>query len=662
MNNHPSRISTHENQTTKIRARSNSLYLNLTSACLSIFALVGSAPGASTITVQNVNDSGPGSLRQAVLDAAALYPTERTTINFDSTLLHKVILLTSGPIVLEGPVVIMGPGADLLTISGNHQSRIFTLPPSTSSVNDISNLTLADGFDPGQSGGHGGAVLNGRVAHFVACVFVGNSVATSPTGDSHGGAIENSYFLSANNCTFYNNSAQGGGAIYSSGSTADCLLTLCTFTKNSVSSPTGAGGGAIIHRGRFLNVNMCTIADNTADGVGGGLYTSDVPQNTSGIRSSIIASNHAPSSPDTYGAYTSAGFNLVGLSDTGNGFTQSTDLFGKTTPIDPKLNALANNGGRVPTMALQPNSPAVDSGNAKSITIDQRYLPRTVDYPGVAPHNSGGDFSDIGAFELAAPSTLLNISTRLRVLTNDNALIGGFIITGTQPKDVIIRGIGPSLAGSGVQGALADPVLELHQGDSTLAINDNWKETQQAEIQVTTLAPTNDLESAIVANLQPGAYTAILRGKNDTLGVGLIEVYDLHEAALATLANISTRGFVDTGDNAMIGGFIAGGEPGADGLSRIVIRGLGPSLQDFGVGNALSDPTLELHDGQGAVIQSNDNWKDSQQAEISQSGLAPTRDAESAISLTISQGLYTVILRGKDNSTGVGVVEVYNLR
>jgi hypothetical protein len=506
---------------------------------------MGTALGAPTITVQNVNDSGTGSLRQAVLDAAALYPTSYTTINFDPTLLHKVILLTSGPIVLEGSVTITGPGADLLTISGNHQSRIFTIPPSQKPGHFIFNLTLAEGFAPGQSGGHGGAVLNGATVTFAACVFAGNSVAPSTTGDSHGGAIENNHSLTATNCTFYNNSAQGGGAIYN-GPGAACNLSLSTFTKNSVSSPTGAGGGAIIHRGSSLNVDMCTISDNTADGAGGGLYTSDVPQTSSNIRSSIIALNHGPTSPDTYGAYTSGGFNLVGVSDAGNGFTQSTDQSGSASaPRDPKLKALADNGGRVLTMALQSDSPAVDEGNARSIIIDQRYLPRKVDYPGVSPHHTGTDSSDIGAFELAAPSTLLNISTRLRVLTDDNALIGGFIVTGTPSKDVIIRGIGPSLAGSGVQGPLADPVLELHQGNSTLAINDNWKETQQAEIQATTLAPTNDLESAIVANLQPGAYTAILRGKND-IGVGLIEVYDLNEAGRATLANISTRGYVDT--------------------------------------------------------------------------------------------------------------------
>jgi hypothetical protein len=221
--------------------------------------------------------------------------------------------------------------------------------------------------------------------------------------------------------------------------------------------------------------------------------------------------------------------------------------------------------------------------------------------------------------------------------------------------------MGPSLAGSGVQGTLADPILELHQGNSVLSVNDNWKNTQRAAIEASTLAPGDDLESAIVATLPPGAYTALLRGTNDTIGVGLIEVYDLDNALEATLANISTRGYVDTGDNAMIAGFIVGGPP--YGYATIVIRGIGPSLQDFGIGNVLSDPTLELHDGQGSIIQFNDNWGDVPSGEgIQDSGLRLKNDVEAGIFIPLSAGNYTVILRGKNNSTGVGVIEVYNIQ
>ncbi|HEX4641749.1 MAG TPA: choice-of-anchor tandem repeat GloVer-containing protein, partial [Chthoniobacterales bacterium] len=197
---------------------------------------------------------------------------------------------------------------------------------------------------------------------------------------------------------------------------------------------------------------------------------------------------------------------------------------------------------------------------------------------------------------MAPPRDLLNISTRLQVLTGDKVLIGGFIITGTDPKKIIVRGIGPSL--SGVGGTLPDPILELHQGNTTLATNDDWKE-HQAEVEATTIPPTNNLESAIVATLTPGAYTAILSGKNDGTGVGVVEVYDLDQTANSKLANISTRGFVDIGSNVMIGGLIVSG--GANGGSaRAIVRAIGPSLTPLGVPGALSDPNLELHDASGA--------------------------------------------------------------
>ncbi|MDQ6625158.1 MAG: hypothetical protein M3Y69_03310, partial [Verrucomicrobiota bacterium] len=253
----------------------------------------------------------------------------------------------------------------------------------------------------------------------------------------------------------------------------------------------------------------------------------------------------------------------------------------------------------------------------------------------------------------ALPSQLANISTRMRVLTGDNALIGGFILTGTDPRKVIIRGLGPSLP---VAGALADPTLELHQGDATIATNNNWRDTQQTEIQQSTIPPSKDLESAIVRTLAPGAYTAILRGQGNTTGVGLVEVYDLSSGTASKLANISTRGFVDTGDNAMIGGLIIGNGSGA----KVIIRGLGPSLP---VGGALQDPTLELHDSNGATIAANDNWQtDSGAAEIQADKVNPTNARESALLRTLAAGNYTAILRGSGNTTGVGLIEVYNVQ
>src|SRR5438270_2941475 len=299
------------------------------------------------------------------------------------------------------------------------------------------------------------------------------------------------------------------------------------------------------------------------------------------------------------------------------------------------------------------------------------------DYMTIVSDNAGGNVAYTATFNqeediyyvrvAPPPPQLLNISTRARVLTNDQVLIAGFIINGIEPKKVLIRGIGPSLNGVGV--TLADPTLELHQGSTTLATNDNWKTksdgtSQQTEIEATTIPPTNDSESAIVMTLSPGSYSAILAGKNGGTGVGVVEVYDLGQAANSRLANISTRGFVDTGDNIMIGGFIVGG--GNVGASaRVLLRAIGPSLSGS-VQGVLQDPTLELHNASGATVASNDNWKtkpdgSSQQAEIEATTLAPTNEFESALVQTLPAGNYTAIVRGKNNTTGIGLVETYNL-
>ncbi|MEO5722052.1 MAG: hypothetical protein ABIR71_11350 [Chthoniobacterales bacterium] len=254
-----------------------------------------------------------------------------------------------------------------------------------------------------------------------------------------------------------------------------------------------------------------------------------------------------------------------------------------------------------------------------------------------------------------------NISTRMRVETADNVLIGGFILTGNDPKRVIIRAIGSSLS---IPGKLANPTLELFGPSGLIASNDNWVDSpNRQEIIDTTIAPTNDLESAIVATLPAGGtgYTAIVRGANGTSGIGLVEVYELGAQADSELGNISSRGRVQTGDNVMIGGFIVGG--GGGGTLRVIARGIGPSLTAFGIPEALQDPTLALHDGQGTLIASNDNWRTGgQEAEIIATTLPPTNDSEAAIVQTFAPGPYTAIVRGKNDTTGVALVEVYTLR
>jgi plastocyanin len=253
----------------------------------------------------------------------------------------------------------------------------------------------------------------------------------------------------------------------------------------------------------------------------------------------------------------------------------------------------------------------------------------------------------VEVFKLPSASPLANISTRLNVLTGDSVLIGGFVIGGPDNKKVVLRAIGPSLANPPINltGVLADPMIEVHDANGVISSNDNWKDAQQAEIAATGLAPTNDLESAVLLTLAPGSYTAIVRGNNGGTGIGLVEAYDVDLAANSTLTNISTRGFVNTGDNVMIGGFVIG----AGGSATIVVRAVGPSLSNppFNLTGVLQDPTLSLFDVNGAMIASNDNWKDTQQAELQATGLAPTDDRESAILVTLPAGSFTVIVRGK---------------
>lgn len=257
-----------------------------------------------------------------------------------------------------------------------------------------------------------------------------------------------------------------------------------------------------------------------------------------------------------------------------------------------------------------------------------------------------------------SPAQLLNISTRLNVQTGENVLIGGFIITGNGSKKVIVRGIGPSLTGVGA--VLANPVLQLHGPDGSLITsNDNWKDNKETQIRGSTLAPTDEMEAAIIATLAPGSYTAIVAGKDESSGVGMVELYDLDANSDSKLANISTRGRVQTGSDVMIGGFIFGNGAASE---KLIIRALGPSVA--GVDDALSDPTLALHDGDGTLLMSNDNWRDdaSQAAAIAATGIPPRNDFESAIVTSVPPGAYTAIVAGKGGVTGVALVEVYHLQ
>src|SRR5436190_2658534 len=259
--------------------------------------------------------------------------------------------------------------------------------------------------------------------------------------------------------------------------------------------------------------------------------------------------------------------------------------------------------------------------------------------------------------QIALLGKAANISSRGMVGTGQNVLIAGFIISGNQPKKVIVRALGPTLSTLGVSGALADPTITIVNSSNVVVdSNDNWRNRQETEIAASGFAPPNDLESAIIATLAPGSYTAVVSGKNSGTGVALVDLYQL-DASTSIFGNLSTRGFVGTGENVLIGGLIIGnGEPPV-----IVLRAIGPTLGSFGIAQPLQDPTLELRDANGALIAFDNDWKDNTPTGIKATLLNPTDNRESAIIASLAAGNYTVIVRGNNGTTGVALVEAYRL-
>jgi hypothetical protein len=665
---------------------------------------------SAVLTVSNTQDSGAGSLRDTIAAASA-----GDTIQFDAALNGQTITLTTAELLINKTLTINGPGADKLavqrsTANGTPAFRIFNVSGDNVTLAGLTiangntaaggggisctgyDLTITNCVVSGNSAGSGGGIYRGRAGIGPGAVSVVNSVISDNRagaggaiyieGHSYGMAQEGTLTMinstvsgnvattsgggllvggratitnstiSANVATM--DASGGGGGIYNAG-----FLTIANSTLSGNSASLGggvrnSGGGGPLYPG-ILTITNSTISGNSAS-EGGGLHLASSLSSVKRSKSTIIALNTSANGPDVKGELISDGFNLLGNNSGATILSpQATDQIGTAaSPIDPLLGPLQDNGGPTFTHALLLSSPAIDKGESSGATADQRGFGRRKDIVALA-NAPGGDGADIGAFE-SAFATLANISTRLRVQTADNAMIGGFIITGTEPKTVLVRGIGPSLP---LAGALADPFIEVHgPAGEVLATNDNWQDaTTRQEIIDSGLAPANDLEPALWGVINPGAYTVVVRGKNDATGIGLFEVYDLDQTVESNLGNISTRGSVGTGNDVMIGGtIIAGAVP-----ARVLFRAIGPSLANFGVANALGDPVMELHDGNGVLIATNYNWRDAQEAEISATGLAPSNNLESAILRDLAPGPYTAIVRGLNDTTGVALVEVYNL-
>jgi hypothetical protein len=689
------------------------------------FLLASVPAHSAVFIVSNTQDSGADSLRATIAAANAgdgiQFNIPTSDPGYDTSTGVFTITLTSGEIVIDKDLTIAVRSGANIVLSGNHATRIFNITAGTVA---ISNLSFINGMAKGVDGvfgsnegkvGMGGAVLNQGTLVFTNCTFRHNNVVGGRGvsgsvggrgGAAQGGAIANQNTLSLVACTLVANSAVGGpggmgsssgmtsspgggvgsgGAIYNA-DVAALFLTNCTITGNTAEGPdapntffaspgAAAQGGGIANHGNSTIVHG-TVANNTALGgdssdgqplfgmfdggasSGGGLYGQ--AGSVSSTRDTIFGENRAVGGapgvpgtnpgaergPDVNGSVNSQGHNLLGRSDGCTGFTADDQQGGTTneTRLDPMLGTLGYYGGTTQTLPLLAGSPAIDGGDPAGSVRDQRYFVRA------GP-------PDIGAFEYQGkqPVRLANISTRLRVQTGDNAMIGGFIITGTEPKTVVVRGIGPSLP---VPGVLAEPIIEVHgPSGEFLGSNDNWRDAEtRQQIIGSGLAPANDLESALWGVINPGAYTVIVRGNNDTTGIGLFEVYDLDQTNDAKLANVATRGFVETGDNVMIGGtIIVGSDP------RVLFRAIGPSLAGFGVPNALANPVLELYNSNGGLMATNNDWREDQEAEIIATGIPPSNDLESAIVRDLAPGAYTAIVRGTNNTTGVGIVEVYSL-
>jgi hypothetical protein len=564
----------------------------------------------------------------------------------------------------------------------------------------------------GQGVVRNGTLETNRATVDLKRVVFADLVTTDPVGNnSTGGALTGDFVtLTADHCIVQKCSSAhyGGGFELVRESTA--VVTNTTFAQNSA----GLLGGGFTMFGGTVNLDGCNFLDNRITGSGGGSAIMTAPDagdggflpafDMTGIIQNCVINNSfggiatiydndrsPPSTP-----FNQLQYNANKISP-GNQSAFFNDIMGSLTV--PQVNVLVMSrpdgsnsiksaapniglGSPATTGAILMVPPTVLSSGAPGELLP---LPAFLGYTssgGAPPLVDGatqGSSSGVVQTSLDGVHTLnvgsssfatvppagsaLNISTRLPVGSGQSVLIGGFIIQGPVPKTVVIRAIGPSLP---LTGALQDPFLELHDGaGATIASNDNWRSTrigglltsdQSVDIQASLVAPLNDAESAIIATLSPGAYTAVVRSANNATGIAVVEGYDLDADKSSALANISTRGFVQTSDNVMIGGFILGGGNGA---SRVVVRGIGPSLGAFGIINPLLDPMIELHNANGAIIDSNDDWR-TNQASIQSTGLQPTNDAESALLLSNpAPGAYTAILRGKNGGTGVGVVEVY---
>ena len=731
------------------------------------FCALPRAAMADTFLVINTNDTGPGSLRQAIADANGHAGLDTIAFNIPGAGLQTVTPASVLPNITD-PVVIDGytqPGASPNTLAQGNNAVLLIELNGTSAGAGENGITVANstgtttirGLVINRFGGEGiqlsagGSIIEGN--------FIGtNAAGTAALGNNSagiylrggfsstiGGPLPSARNLISGNSVgircpttgnviqgnYVGTNAAGTAALANANTGIDLARDGLTDPENNTVGGSAPGAGNLVSGNGVNGVRVISGFNATGNVIQGNRIGTDATgtQPVGNGRHGVSVSNAGNIVGGTIaGAANIIAFNgLAGVSVgdattgvsngqiniriSGNSIFRNTGLGidlsdNGLTPNDagdadvgpnnlqnyPVLTSVSSSAGNTTivgtlnsaaTTAFQIEFFASDTvdptglgegqefmgfttvttdanGNASfTVTLPVNAAGRPVTATAIDPNGNTSEFS-------AAIGQLLNIATRLRVQTGDNVLIGGFIVTGTDPKKVLIRGIGPSLA-TLFPDFLANPTLELFQGNTSLASNDDWKtrpdgSSQQAEIEATTIPPTNDLESALVRTLPANAdYTAIVRGKDNTTGIGVVEVYDLDRTANSKLANISTRGLVETGDNVLIGGFIPG-----NGVTKVIIRAIGPTLVNAAVPDPLQNPTLDLVNASGTILATNDDWKtrpdgSSQQAEIEATTIPPGDDRESALVASLPPGNYTAVVRGKNDTIGIAVVEIYNI-
>jgi hypothetical protein len=651
---------------------------------------------------ENVNNWTPGGPPNGPSDIATFAQSSQRDVNVSTSEEVNSIVFASNSVSFTLHVSPFGAPGGQLTISGtgvtnnstvlqtfvarNEGQIIFTNASAAASA----NMSIVNGgFSNSSEDSTGSTTFNNTssaagasIENFDASgfdgdigrtIFNGASTADHASINNHGAAGSHGF---------------GGQTIFNDTSTA-----ANASIDNGGSGPASTAESALTIFNDASTAGQATISSHGGDIAGGTMFNDSSTGGTARVKvfdnGYLDISNHQ------------LGLTVGSIEGSGDVFLGANDLSVGTRNINTSFSGVISGTGSLAkigsgVLTLQANDCIANTVglllvSGSTIKLDFAGPPDVIaslkvngvpQPPGVyggpmsgAPHILP-EFDGLGTVEAGPISTLANISTRAFVQTGDNVVIGGFIVQGAEPKRVVIRAIGPELTQYGVPNALANPTLELHDSTGALiASNNNWATTiiggiitarQGRDIQASGYAPGDGRESAIIADLPPGNYTAIVRGVANTTGVALAEVYDLSPAPNSLLGNISTRSFVQTGDNVMIGGVIVQGtQP-----KRVIVRAIGPELTQYGVPNPLADPTLEMHDSTGALIASNDNWQHTiiggiitsdQVAAIRASGHAPTDPSESAIIATLPPGNYTAIVRGVNNTTGVGLVEVYDL-